>query len=412
MMSMFTYTALDAEGRRTTGTVPADNRAAALEVVLGRGLHPLSVEAAGSGAVVEQRGSLIRGEPGKEGKLSQAVVEASTRELSNLLAGGVPLSRALSLLRREAATPMAKTIWSAVHDDVIGGMPLAEALAKWPRTFSPIYIAMVRAGEAGGFLDVVLQQIADFRQREQELLGRVKAALVYPLVLAGLAVVVLIFLMTYFIPRFSGIFAEFGSALPWLTRMIVGASELVVRYGLVVLVAGVVGVVLARRALTTESGRRAMEQAILKTPGVGRVVARFALVRFCRMLGTLLGAGVPLVASLRVAREAIGNQVLSDAVSHATEEVQRGESLARSLSGAPQLFPASVVEMVAVAEETGRLDKELIRLAGAYETELDRQLRMLVSLAEPLLLIVMAAIIGTVVVGMLLPVFTLQDMIQ
>jgi type IV pilus assembly protein PilC len=223
---------------------------------------------------------------------------------------------------------------------------------------------------------------------------------------------VLIFLMTYFIPRFSGIFDDYGSALPWLTRMIVGASELLVSYGIVLLVVVVLATLLLLRSLRTESGRRAMEQAVLQMPGIGKVIARFALVRFCRMLGTLLGAGVPLVASLRVAREAIGNQVLADAVAHATEAVQRGESLARSLAVAPRLFPPSVVEMVMVAEETGRLDKELVRLAGTYETELDRNLRMLVSLAEPVLLIAMAAIIGTVVVGMLLPVFTLQDMIQ
>ena len=155
-----------------------------------------------------------------------------------------------------------------------------------------------------------------------------------------------------------------------------------------------------------------MDRATLRLPGVGRVVARFALVRFCRMLGTLVGAGVPLVAALRVAKAAIGNQTLADTVTYATEEVQRGAPLARSLAASPQLFPVSVTEMVAVAEETGRLDKELIRLATAYEAELDRQLRMLVALAEPALLLIMAGLIGTVVIGMLLPVFTLQDLIR
>ena len=151
---------------------------------------------------------------------------------------------------------------------------------------------------------------------------------------------------------------------------------------------------------------------MLNAPGLGRVAARFAVVRFCRMLGTLLGAGVPLVSALRVAREAIGYQTLSDAVNRAIDEVQRGAALSRSLAACPQLFTAAIAEMVAVAEESGRLDKELVRLAGTYEVELDRQLRMLVALAEPALLFLMAAVIGTIVVGMLLPVFTLQDLIH
>ncbi len=291
-------------------------------------------------------------------------------------------------------------------------MPLADALAKWPKAFSTIYVAMVRAGEAGGFLSLVLQQIADFRTRERDLRGKVKAAMVYPVVLACLATGVLIFLLTFFIPRFSGIFEQFGSKLPALTRFIVAVSKVITDYGLIVGLVLVGLILVARRAVMTESGRRTIERMILRIPALGAVTARFALVRFCRMLGTLVAAGVPLINSLRVAKEALGNQTLADAVSHATEEVQRGASLAKSLAACPQLFPASVVEMVTVAEETGRLDKELIRLATTFESDLERQLRMLVALAEPLMLFLMAGLIGTVVVGMLLPVFTLQELIK
>jgi type II secretory pathway component PulF len=261
-------------------------------------------------------------------------------------------------------------------------------------------------------LHVVLQQIADFRTREQELKGKIKAAMVYPCVLAFLACMVLVFLMTFFIPRFSGIFQQFGSQLPLLTRVIVAASHWVMSYGWALAIAVAIAVVFIRRAATSEAGKRYIEKGILMTPMVGKIAARFALVRFCRMLGTLVGAGVPLVTSLRVAKEAIGNQTLADTVAHAIEEVQRGTPLSRSLAGNALLFPPSVIEMIAVAEETGRLDKELVRLSVAYEGELDRNLRMLVALAEPALLMVMAGLIGTVVVGMLLPVFTLQDLIK
>lgn len=410
-MATFAYTALDRQGRQTSGTVPAENRASAMDAVVGRGLSPVSIEEKSNGA----GGILSAGVSGKKPpstRVPQRAIEDFTRELANLLAAGLSLSRALHLLRREASHPAAKNVWSKVHDDVVGGTSLADALGKFPKTFSTVYVAMVRAGEAGGFLPIVLQQIADFRTREQDLKGKVKSAMVYPAVLAVLAVAVLIFLLTFFIPRFSGIFEEFGSALPWLTRVIVAASGWLTAYGWLLAIAAAAGMVFARRALASESGRRFLERVMLRTPLLGTVTARFSLVRFCRMLGTLVGAGVPLVASLRVAREALGNQTLADTVSHAIEEVQRGQPLSRSLAGNTLLFPPSVIEMIAVSEETGRLDKELVRLSIAYEADLDRNLRMLVALAEPLLLVTMASIIGTVVVGMLLPVFTLQDLIK
>jgi type II secretory pathway component PulF len=271
---------------------------------------------------------------------------------------------------------------------------------------------MVRAGETGGFLDIVLAQTADSRQRERDLKGKVTAALVYPAVLASLAVLVMIFLLTYFIPRFATVFADFGGSLPWLTRKIVQTSDFVISHGFALLLGVVLAVVAIRRTLASESGRRSAEHLTLRTPVLGRVVGRFALVRFCRMLGTLLGAGVPLVSALNAAKDAIGNQMLADTVTQGVEAVKRGSPLARALSVSRLLFPLSVVEMVAVGEETGTLDKELVRLADANERELDRQLRMLVALAEPALLFVMAALIGTVVIGMLLPVFTLQELIR
>ena len=208
------------------------------------------------------------------------------------------------------------------------------------------------------------------------------------------------------------IFASFKATLPALTLWIMGASDAVTKYGPEVAIGVVVIAVLARRGMASESGRRLIERVLLKTPALGPVLGRFALVRFCRMLGTLLGAGVSLVAALKVAREALGNQTLSDAVSLSIEEVQRGTTLAKSLASCPQLFPSSITEVIAVAEESGRLDQELVRLAANNEGELDRRLRILVALAEPLLLFIMAGIVGTIVIGMLLPVFTLQEYVK
>src|SRR3954471_1330653 len=244
-MPTFAYIALDRQGRQTAGTVPADSRGAALDQVIGRGLSPVSVKEEASAASAAKAAEKVS----VSTKVSQSAVESFTRELANLLAAGLSLSKALHLLRREASNAAAKNVWTQIHDDVVGGMPLAEALAKWPKAFSTVYVAMVRAGEAGGFLHVVLQQIADFRAREQDLKGKVKAAMVYPAVLAVLACAVLVFLLTFFIPRFSGIFAEFGGKLPLLTQVIVAVSQSIMKYGPFLAVALLIVIIGAKRAM-------------------------------------------------------------------------------------------------------------------------------------------------------------------
>jgi type II secretory pathway component PulF len=411
-MPAFAYTALSKDGKTTSGKLAAESRTAAIAQMSREGLSPIKLSEAVDNTAAK-RAAEEAASHGPVGKVPQKAVEAFTRELANLLAGGVPLSRAMALLRRESSNPAAKRLWTELHDDVVGGTALGDAMAKHPKNFSSVYVAMVRAGEAGGFLDVVLTQISDFRIREADLMGKVKAAMVYPIVLAVLAVGVLIFLMAFFIPRFTGIFAQFGSNLPALTVFVIGCSHLVASwYGVLVGAILVAAGIAFRQASQTKEGKRKIEVAMLATPLLGQVTAHFALVRFTRMLGTLVGAGVSLVASLRTAREAIGNQTLADTVSHAIEQVQRGVGLSTSLADSPKLFPASVIEMISIAEETGRLDKELMRIANTYEGDLDRQLRMLVAVGEPMMLFVMAAVIGTVVVGMLLPILNLSDVVK
>ena len=405
MSTIFAYTALDRSGKRTTGTIPAETRAAAMDAVDRLGLTPLDLkESAGRATAATRSGKPVR--------VPAKAVEGFTRELANLLSAGLSLSRALALLKREASHAGAKHVWSQIHDDVVGGEPLADAMSKWPQAFGEVYIAMVRAGETGGFLPIVLSQIGEFRQREQDLKGKVKAALVYPVALLVIGSGVMVFLLTFFIPRFKTIFEGFGGDLPLITRIVVGLSEGLAKYGLVLLVLIVAGVYFGKKAVESDAGRRKMEQLLLRVPFLGTLIARLALVRFSRMLGTLVGAGVPLVASLKVAKASLGSRTFSDSVAHAIEEVQRGTPLSRALADDPILFPASVVEMISVSEETGRLDDELVRLSTSYEHDLDRNLRMVVSLAEPALLLVMAALIGTVVVSMLLPLFSLQDMMR
>ena len=291
-------------------------------------------------------------------------------------------------------------------------MSLADAMSKSPETFPKVYTAMVEAGETGGFLDLVLAQIADFQAREKEMRGKVMTALLYPAILLVLALAVLVFLLVFFIPRFQTLFTGFGAKLPLLTQIIVGASEVIRSYGLLVAVVVVVAGFLARAWVVSPAGRRTWEGLILRLPVIGNLVAQFAMSRFCRMLGTLLGAGVPLINSLNVARRSIGNQILVDAVSNSIDRVKEGKALGLSLGECRALFPGSVLEMISVAEESSKLDAELVRIANVTEGDLDRQLKTAVALAEPLMLFFIASFIGTIFIGMVIPIFTLQDYIK
>lgn len=406
-MPSYHYKALTADGRITEDVLEAGSRREALARLTALGLTLVHLgEDAGDAArdTVAVRGA--------QSAVPAKAREAFTRQLAALLGAGVPLATALNRLAHETQHRRARETWSGIHDLVADGASLADAMTQYPRTFPRVYTAMVRAGETGGFLELVLGQIADFQERERDLRSRVLSALLYPAVLAVMCVGVVVFLLTFFIPRFQSMFADFGAALPPLTLVIIGLSDWLRRWGLLVAVVLILGVLLFQRWRASEAGGRRLEGWLLEIPVFGALTARFAMTRFCRMLGTLCGAGVPLVMALRVAGESLGNQVLVDAVRDAIQNVCRGSRLADSLATCSRLFPGSVIEIISVAEQTARLDQELTRLADSSEKELDRQLRAAVALAEPAMLFVMAAVIGTIVVGMVLPIFTLQDYIK
>ena len=408
-MPVFQYRAITTDGSITEGHLEAGGRQEVFRQLEELGLNPVRIDERAEVTAGEKRHFQL---PWQRKKVSLGAIENFTRQLSSLLAAGVSLSRALRILCKEASSPVAREKWKSVHNLVIDGVSLAEAMARSPETFPRVYVAMVQAGETGGFLDVVLEQIADFQNRERELRSRVLSALIYPCVLLFLAICVLIFLMVFFIPRFKTIFLGFGAALPFITQAIVFASEVIVKYGAFVVIICVIAALLIHKWLHTERGRRIWQQWLLKIPGLGQLTARFAMMRFCRMLGTLIGAGVPLISALRVARESLGNQTLNDALNYSIERIQQGDSLAVSLLNCPQLFPGSILEMISVAEETSRLEHELTRIAQVTEKDLDRQIRTAISLVEPLMLFFMATFIGTIFVGMVIPIFTIQEYIK
>ncbi|MBI3849757.1 MAG: type II secretion system F family protein [Verrucomicrobia bacterium] len=415
-MPLFQYKALQLDGAVAEGQLEAAGRQEAFRQMEGLGLRPINLLERTS-AATENNSSLPSSLGSfsfrlKSEKISARALENFTRLLSSLLAAGVPLSRALVILYKEASTPAAKAKWKEIHDLVVDGMSLADAMAKSPDTFPRVYVAMVQAGETGGFLDLVLAQIADFQSREKELRSKVMTAMLYPTILLVLALGVVVFLLTFFIPKFQSIFSNFGAALPLLTQMIVQVSHAVRSYGLLVAVGIAIMILLIRSWFMSEKGRRTWEGLILRAPIVGTLVAHFAMARFCRMLGTLLGAGVPLVQALNVARKSIGNQILVDAVSQSIERVQEGGQLGASLADCRGLFPGSVLEMISVAEESGKLDAELVRIANVTEGDLDRELKTAVAFAEPLMLFFIAGFIGTIFIGMVLPIFTMQEHIK
>ncbi len=437
-MPTFQYRALQKDGTIAEGQLEAGGRQDAFRQMEGRGLRPISLaehrngkpqkaEANGKAQKTETpKAENVSGEKvnraanstpfqlsfGSANRISARTLENFTRLLSSLLAAGVPLSRALVILAKEAATPAARAKWKEIHDLVVDGMSLADAMAKSPDTYPRVYVAMVEAGETGGFLDVVLAQIADFQASEKEMRSKVMAAMLYPCVLLFLALGVLTFLLVFFIPRFQLIFADFHANLPLLTQIIVKTSEVLRSYGLLAALGLGIAAFLVRNWFVSPAGRRAWEGLILRVPAVGSLVAQYAMSRFCRMLGTLLGAGVPLINALNVARRSIGNQILVDAVSNSIERVKEGKALGPSLADCRTLFSGSVLEMISVAEESGRLDQELVRIANVTEGDLDRQLKTAVALAEPLMLFFIAGFIGTIFIGMVMPIFTLQQYVK
>ena len=413
-MPLFLYKALQTDGTVTQGNIDADGRQEAFRQIEGRGLTPISLSAGTNGQAAKNGDSkkVTTAAPWASKKISSRTLENFTRLLSSLLAAGVPLSRALVILHREASTPLARTKWKEIHDSVVDGATLADTMARWPDTFPRVYVAMVEAGETGGFLDLVLAQIADFQAREKDLRSKVMAALLYPTILLAVALSVLVFLLVFFIPRLQPLFTEFGGNLPLLTRMIIATSAVIRSYGFFVVLGLALGSYFIRNWMRSQQGRRIWERFLLRAPVVGKLIAQFAMARFCRMLGTLLTAGVPLINGLTVARKSIGNQILVDAVANSIERVKEGAALGPSLASCRELFTGSVLEMISVAEESGRLDQELIRLADVTERDLDRELKMAVSIAEPLMLFFIAGFIGTIFIGMALPIFSLQDYIK
>jgi len=391
----FVYTAVDGTGKRIKGSLVGVSEQAVLSELESRRLLPIDVSPAREGFQLVKR------------RLSGRALGQSYQQLADLLRAGVPLLRGLRLLASRRSSKRLASVFSHLAERVAEGDALADAMGDRPESFPGVHVAMIRAGEKGGFLETVLDRLGKFVIGQAELRGKVMGNLIYPAFLLTFGVAILGVIFGFFVPKFEPVF-ERVEPLPAITRALFAFSDLVSVYGLWALGVVVAGVVALVRFSRHPRVQRALAVAQLRGPIVGPIVRSLATARLCRMLGTMLAGGVPILEALVISRKAAGNPVLEEAVEAATEKVRAGETLAEPL-GESGLIADDVVEMISVAEEAGNLDEVLVQIAETIEGQVDRLLQTAVRLIEPLLLMTIALAVAGVAAGLILPMMQLSS---
>jgi len=398
-MPEFAYTARTSSGDEVAGTLTASTSQEAIGLLSERELFPLKVEDG------TQRASRF----GRPKRVSPQALAATMAQLGDLLESGVPLLRALELLSRQTAHPRLAEVMQDVQGQIAEGTTLDEAFAKHPEVFNELAVSMVRAGSEGGFLEDVLQRTASFIEHQEDIKSRVIGAATYPALLAVAGTIAVTVLIVFFVPKFAEMFSrlEERGELPGLTIALLALSDFLGRYGLFVLLAMTGGLFWVFRYAKTERGKWNIDRLKLKVPLAGKIYLNLAVSRFCRVLGTLLKNGVPILRSLEISSDSTGNKVLADTIRQASENISSGQALATPLR-ACGLFPQAVVEMIGVAEESNTLEKVLINIADGMDRRTERQLDLAVRLLEPMMLLVMAVVIMLVVIALLIPVIQMS----
>lgn len=398
-MPEFAYVARDLTGNRVEGMLAAGTEREVVAALSGRNLFPLKVASSDGRATGAQNSPRVR-----------ARIMASTYgQLAALLGSGVPLLRSLEVLREQTPHKNLAVVLEDVHSRVQEGTTLADAMARHPRAFGELATSIVRAGGEGGFLEEALDRLAKFTEQQDELKSRVVGALVYPMLLFGLGTIVVNVLIIFFVPKFETLFARLRERgeLPVITDWLLSLSAIMQSYGIFLLL-GLVGIgFIVQKRLQTEEGRAWLDKWRLKIPVASGIYLSLAVSRFCRVLGTLLANGVPIVRSLEISADSTGNRVLSGAIREAAENISAGESLATPLAESKK-FPADVVEMIAVGEQSNNLETVLPHIAETLERDTWRRLDLFVRMLEPLMLLVLAGIVLAVVVALLVPVLKMS----
>ncbi len=425
-MATFQYIAKDASGQETRGVVEAGDRAGAIASVRAMGLIPTALgEVKGGGgapapakkgakapAPAKKKGSALNKDikinikmpKFLQGKIKTPVLTQFTRQLATLVNAGLPLMRGIDVLKRQMKDPQMLDALGGISENIAAGGTFSEALTLYPKIFDKLYVNMVKAGEAGGVLEVVLGRLAEFAEKSEKIKNKVKGAMIYPIVVLFAAVGITGFLLVAVIPKFKQVFADMlgGASLPAITEAVIQASEWVQHNGLTIVVAVVALTVIKKVIGKTEKGAYLYDVIALKMPVTGTLVQRTAVSRVTRTLGTLLSSGVPILQSLVIVRDTTGNRVVSKALQDVHDAVKEGEGMTGPLSQC-KVFPPMVVSMVEVGEETGALADMLTRIANTYDDEVDNAVAGMTAAIEPALIIVLAVVVGTIVIAMFLP---------
>jgi type IV pilus assembly protein PilC len=405
-MATYAFKALDLAGASTRGEMDADDKQQVASSLRGKGLIVLDI--------VEKKGSADVGDMLKRFKRIKAQeLTVITRQLSTMVSSGMSLLRALHVLEEQTSNDQLKHVMSEVRKDVEAGISLSDALRKHPDVFNDLYIAMVEAGELGGILEETLQRVADQLEKDDSLRRQVKSAMMYPTLIGGFALLVLFALVTFLVPVFEKIFKDFGGQLPAITRVTVALSHLVTKQwyiGLAVIVGTVYGF---RKWKSSEKGRVQWDRFKLRVPWkIGDIVQKVALARFSRTYSALIAAGVPMLQAIEITGKTAGNKVVEHAMEKVRESVKGGGSIAAPMRDEPGAFPGMVTQMVAVGEETGALETMLSKIADFYEDEVAAAVKALTSILEPLMIVVVGAIVGFIVISMYMPMFQVYDQIR
>jgi len=400
-MPVFKYKAINKNGSTVQGIIDAETARSATEKLKREGIYLSSIS------------ETTKGKPRRYFSLSgvsNAELAVTTRQFSALISAGLPLEASISALSEQSEDPRLKEALSQVKERVSEGSSLANALQDHKRIFSDLYINIVKAGEASGSLDVVFLRLADFLEKQAELVSKVRSALIYPIFMFFVGSGVLFFMMTYVIPKIARIFEESDKALPLITTILIGMSSFISRHMFLILILVAGGIFGLIRYLQTEKGKKFRDRLVLKLPIFGKLASMVAISRFTRTLGTLIGSGIPLLEALEIGQAVMGNSVFSEALEDVRVNVREGSSLAVPLRNSG-VFPPLVTRMIAVGERTGEMESMLNKIADIYDMQVDTTLATLTSLLEPVMILFIGAIMGFIVFAILLPIFDLSSAI-
>lgn len=426
-MPRFQYVALDARGQEATGVLDAASSNDAVAQLRQSGYFPTSVVEEGKGPAPKASKQVAKASAApatkKKGKKGGGFFEKKTikgktlmiftRQLATLIDAGLPLLRGLTVLAKQERDLVLKSTINSLADSVQSGSTFSESLAQHPRLFNKLYINMVKAGELGGVLELVLNRLAEFQEKAQKIKNKVVAAMFYPIIVLFIAVAIMAFLLVFIVPKFEQIFQDMlgGRPLPGLTQFVIGVSNLLKNNVLIVIGVIVVIVVAFKMIAANPKGRAILDRIKLKAPLFGDLLRKSAISRFTRTLGTLVTSGVPILQALNITRETAGNYVLADAIGKVHDSVKEGESIVAPLE-ASGVFPPMVISMIDVGEETGQLPEMLLKIAEVYDDEVDNAVSGLTSLLEPIMIVFLAVVVGTIVIALFLPLITIISGMQ